>query len=87
MRTLPNHCMVHAQCHLGHLAPPRPSRLHPACSADVQAKCVLDGETRMVHLMGQLNYAEVLQAVKEKFPHAGPFLLKYLDRCVELLLC
>lgn len=43
---------------------------------------MLNGETRMVHLMGSLNYAEVLQAVKEKFPAAGPFILKYLDRYV-----
>ncbi|KAK9795869.1 hypothetical protein WJX73_001707 [Symbiochloris irregularis] len=51
----------------------------------VTAKCVLNGETRMVHLMGSLNYAEVLQAVKEKFPHAGPFILKYLDREGDLV--
>lgn len=43
---------------------------------------MLDGETKLIHLMGQLNYAEVLDAVKEKFPNAGPFLIKYLDRCV-----
>lgn len=35
----------------------------------------------MVHLMGQLNYAEVLDAVREKFPGVGPFLIKYQDRC------
>ena len=46
----------------------------------LQAKCTLNGEARMVHLMGQLNYAEVLDAVKEKFPGVGPFLIKYQDR-------
>ena len=53
------------------------------CRWGWQAKCVLEGETRMVHLMGNLNYAEVLQAVRDKFPQAGPFILKYLDRCVH----
>ena len=47
----------------------------------MQAKCTLNGEARMVHLMGQLNYAEVLDAVKDKFPGVGPFLVKYQDRC------
>ena len=47
----------------------------------MQAKCTLNGEARMVHLMGQLNYAEVLDAVHEKFPGVGPFLVKYQDRC------
>ena len=33
-------------------------------------------------LMGQLTYAEVLDAVTEKFPNQPPFLLKYKDRHV-----
>ena len=57
------------------------------CVAE-QAKCVLDGETRMVPLMGQLTYAEVLDSVKDKFPGSPPFLLKYKDRQAHAgLLC
>lgn len=35
----------------------------------------------MVPLMGALTYAEVLDAVRDKFPGSPPFLLKYKDRC------
>ena len=45
-----------------------------------QAKCTLDEETRLVHMGPNTSYAELLEETRRKFPNAGPFLLKYLDR-------
>ena len=56
------------------------TRAPQAGSTCMQAKCMLEGETRMVPLMGQLTYAEVLDSVRDKFPGSPPFLLKYKDR-------
>lgn len=47
-----------------------------------QAKCVLGDETRVIHMGPGVTYAELLDAVKIKFPGAGPVALKFLDRCV-----
>ncbi len=51
-----------------------------------QAKIQLDDETRSMHMTGQVTYAELQHAVKEKFPGAGPLILKYLDRYFLALL-
>ncbi len=45
-----------------------------------QAKIQLDDETRSMHMTGQVTYAELQHAVKEKFPGSGPLILKYLDK-------
>ncbi len=45
-----------------------------------QAKCELEDEVRVVHLMNHMGYAELLQQARQKFPGAPPFVIKYLDR-------
>lgn len=50
-----------------------------------QAKIQLDDETRSMHMTGQVTYAELQHAVREKFPAAGPLILKYLDREGDLV--
>ena len=47
----------------------------------LQAKCTLGNETRLVQLSGISTYAELMHSVRAKFPSAGHFQLKYLDRC------
>ena len=37
----------------------------------------------MIHLASQITYAELLDNVKQKFPSAWPFQIKYLDRSVS----
>ena len=59
--------------------PPRQQRSQPYV---FQAKIQLDDETRSMHMTGQVTYAELQHAVKEKFPGSGPLILKYLDRYV-----
>ncbi|KAK9822352.1 hypothetical protein WJX74_011010 [Apatococcus lobatus] len=49
------------------------------------AKCTLDDETRLVHMGPNTSYAELLEETRRKFPNAGPFLLKYLDRDADLV--
>ena len=39
----------------------------------------------MIHLASQITYAELLDNVKQKFPSAWPFQIKYLDRSVFIL--
>lgn len=46
----------------------------------LQAKISHKDETRVIHLANQITYAELLDTVKQKFPNAWPFQLKYLDR-------
>lgn len=50
-----------------------------------QAKIQLDDETRSMHMTGQVTYAELQHAVKEKFPGSGPLILKYLDKEGDLV--
>jgi len=45
-----------------------------------QAKCELEDEMRVVHLVSSMGYAELLQQARAKFPGAPPFVIKYLDR-------
>ena len=45
-----------------------------------QAKCELEDEMRVVHLVSHMGYAELLQQARAKFPGAPPFVIKYLDR-------
>ena len=33
-----------------------------------------------MHMTGQVTYAELQHAVREKFPGSGPLILKFLDR-------
>jgi hypothetical protein len=47
----------------------------------VQAKCTLGDETRLIHMAAGVSYAELLDGVRNQFPNAGPFMLKFLDRC------
>lgn len=61
--------------------PPRQQRSQPYV---FQAKIQLDDETRSMHMTGQVTYAELQHAVKEKFPGSGPLILKYLDRYVDV---
>jgi hypothetical protein len=42
-----------------------------------------ENETRVIHLANTLTYAELLELVKNKFPNAWPFQVKFLDRCVS----
>ena len=49
----------------------------------LQAKISHGDETRVIHLANQITYAELLDTVKQKFPNAWPFQLKYLDRCAS----
>ncbi|GIL43557.1 hypothetical protein Vafri_1256 [Volvox africanus] len=49
------------------------------------AKCTLGDDTKLVHLSFNNNYADVLAAVQAKFPNAGPFSLKYLDKNGDLV--
>jgi hypothetical protein len=46
----------------------------------VQVKCSLDGETRVLHILSQTSYAELLDQVQKKFPAAPPCALKYIDK-------
>jgi hypothetical protein len=46
----------------------------------LQAKCSLGDEVRTVHMTMGVTYAELLDAVHNKFPNCGPVVLKYLDR-------
>ena len=48
-----------------------------------QAKCTLGNETKLVQLSGISTYAELMHSVRAKFPNAGPFQLKFLDRCAR----
>lgn len=50
-----------------------------------QAKIQLDDETRSMHMTGQVTYAELQHAVRDKFPSAGPLILKYLDKEGDLV--
>ncbi|GFR41316.1 hypothetical protein Agub_g1998 [Astrephomene gubernaculifera] len=49
------------------------------------AKCSLGDDTKLVHLSLAHNYADVLTAVQAKFPAAGPFALKYVDKAGDLV--
>jgi hypothetical protein len=49
-----------------------------------QAKCTLGSETRLVQLSGISTYAELMHSVRAKFPSAGHFQLKFLDRRAPL---
>ena len=49
----------------------------------MQAKISHGDETRVIHLASQITYAELLDNVKQKFPSAWPFQIKYLDRSVS----
>ena len=51
----------------------------------MQAKISHGDETRVIHLASQITYAELLDNVKQKFPSAWPFQIKYLDRSVCIL--
>ena len=51
----------------------------------LQAKISHGDETRVIHLASQITYAELLDNVKQKFPGAWPFQIKYLDRSVSSL--
>jgi hypothetical protein len=51
-----------------------------ALSLAWQAKVSFDNETRVMHLANSVTYAELLENMKVKFPHAYPFQIKYLDR-------
>ena len=46
----------------------------------LQVKCTLEGENRVMHILGHTTYAELLEQVSLKFPNAPPFALKYLDK-------
>jgi len=46
----------------------------------VQVKCSLEGETRVMHILGQTSYAELLDQVQKKYPAAPPCVLKYTDK-------
>ena len=37
-----------------------------------------------MQLSGISTYAELMHSVRAKFPNAGPFQLKFLDRCAEI---
>ncbi|KAG2446112.1 hypothetical protein HXX76_000711 [Chlamydomonas incerta] len=49
------------------------------------AKASLGDDTKLVHLSLSNSYADVLAAVQQKFPSAGPFLLKYVDKNGDLI--
>ena len=38
-----------------------------------------------MHMTGQVTYAELQHAVREKFPNSGPLILKYLDKEGDLV--
>lgn len=49
------------------------------------AKCTLGSETRLVHMSHNVTYADLYTSVKAKFPSAGPFVLKYVDKEGDLV--
>eukprot|EP00884_Botryococcus_braunii_P004781 jgi/Botrbrau1/14303/Bobra.0207s0008.1 len=49
------------------------------------AKVSLGDEVRQMHLMATTTYAELLEAVRAKFPNAPPFAIKYVDREGDLV--
>eukprot|EP00198_Chlamydomonas_reinhardtii_P013174 XP_001702511.1 predicted protein [Chlamydomonas reinhardtii] len=49
------------------------------------AKATLGDDTKLVHLSLSNSYADVLAAVQQKFPSAGAFLLKYVDKNGDLI--
>ncbi|EIE21525.1 hypothetical protein COCSUDRAFT_66932 [Coccomyxa subellipsoidea C-169] len=48
-------------------------------------KVSFENETRVIHLPNTLTYAELLELVKNKFPSAWPFQVKFLDREADLI--
>ena len=59
----------------------QPARQQRSSPYVFQGKVQLDEETRSIHMTGQVTYAELQHAVKEKFPGSGPLILKFVDRC------
>ncbi len=59
--------------------------MDPMIASCLQAKISHGDETRVIHLANQITYAELLDTVKQKFPNAWPFQLKYLDRWASRL--
>ncbi|KAJ9508735.1 hypothetical protein QJQ45_028029 [Haematococcus lacustris] len=67
-------------------APPGAQVPSPSQPMVIPVKASLGADTRLLYLdVAALNYAGVMQAVRAKFPEAGPFLLKYRDADGELL--
>lgn len=69
----------------GDSAPARPAGRAGGRLPLFVAKCSLGSEVRNVHMPHSQSYAELLTAVRAKFPEAGPFLLKYVDRQGDLV--
>ena len=44
------------------------------------AKLSLDDDTRFLHLVPGVTYLELMEHVKQLYPAAGPFVLKFLDK-------
>ncbi|KAL6758145.1 hypothetical protein V8C86DRAFT_2434967 [Haematococcus lacustris] len=67
-------------------APPGAQVPSPSQPMVIPVKASMGADTRLLYLdVAALNYAGVMQAVRAKFPEAGPFLLKYRDADGELL--
>ena len=59
---------------------PKPTALPPPKQVAFPAKLSLDDDTRLLHLVPGVTYLELLEHVKQLYPAAGPFVLKYLDK-------
>jgi len=57
-----------------------PSRNNTTQMLIFTVKCSLEGETRVMHILGQTSYAELLDQVQKKYPAAPPCVLKYTDK-------
>ncbi|KAJ9510667.1 hypothetical protein QJQ45_027528 [Haematococcus lacustris] len=67
-------------------APPGAQVPSPSQPMVIPVKASMGADTRLLYLdVAALNYVGVMQAVRAKFPEAGPFLLKYRDADGELL--
>lgn len=48
---------------------------------------MLGDESRLIPLNSHCSVVELMHNVRVKFPGVGPFVLKYLDRCVGMGSC
>ena len=44
------------------------------------AKLSMDDDTRFIQLVPGVSYMEIMEHVRQLYPTAGPFVLKYLDK-------
>ncbi len=65
-------------------APPYAPCSSVCCSAPAQltfpAKLSMGDDIRYIQLVPGVSYMEIMEHVRQLYPSAGPFVLKYLDK-------